>query len=138
MSRPIWLRQITWQFARTKILSLDPKQHRRLARRLGYESLWPILKSGILTGQLLLELQILRHPRLLANTVIELPNECEYLLTDQAARRLAGRRKIELHRLYDGKLQSWTPKQIKDALAGPVFDQLDRPIHPDETAKPTA
>ncbi len=89
-------------------------------------------------GQLLLALNILHYPRLLADTVIELPNECEYLISAMAARQLAGRRHIPLHRLYDGQPQSWSPKQIKEAIAGPVFDQLDRPIPRGETEKQTA
>lgn len=77
-------------------------------------------------GRLLFALDGWRHPKIWAGTVIELPDECEYLVTEEAVRKLASRRRIALHRLVDHALRYWTPTEIKTALRdGPIFDQIE-------------
>jgi len=76
-------------------------------------------------GELLSALGILRHPNLLDNTVIRLPDGDEYLLTTSVARQLIGQKHIELYRLSDSRQKKWSPKEIRSAIKyGRLFDQL--------------
>ncbi len=56
-------------------------------------------------GSLAIACGLIDHPKLIVNTVIELPDGCEYVLRDSAAMGLSTRKPhIIVERLYDKKL----------------------------------
>ena len=69
---------------------------------------------------------ILDHPDLLEGTVIELPDEVEYVIDRTAADQIKRRDpEVVLKRLGDAKVQSATLKEITQAIKmGSTFDQL--------------
>ena len=138
MKRPFWIQPTAWLFAHTRLLALTERQYQQICRQLKVSRLWPLLQQQTRIGRLLYALDGWRHPKIWAGTVVEMPDECAYLVTEEAARKLASRRKIPLLRIYDHSFRLWTPTQIKTALKdGPVFDQLDLTRH-DAQAKRTA
>ena len=71
---------------------------------------------------------LLDHPELLSDTVMELEDDCEYVITETAARLLLARAsKINLVRLYDRKKKVISARELRTAIRrSSVFDQLTR------------
>ncbi len=135
MHKPVWIRSNTWNFARTQILCFTTEEEWKFRQKHKLLSLWIELLHR--TGHLLIKLGLKERPHLLKDTVIEMPDEAEYLLSLKNAKRLKGRKSIELIRVYDGQLKKWRPAEIWNAIAnGPVFDQLDLPTRRDGKVKP--
>lgn len=69
---------------------------------------------------------VLSEPQLLARTVIELPDECEYLIDrDTVSDLTLGLSTVRLSRLIDQKILPVTREDFERYLErSPVFDQL--------------
>lgn len=113
LGKPLHLRQETWDFLKPYLIRFPISEQSALIEQ---------------PGPLLLELGLLTKPHLLRSTVIEMPNEVEYLITPAAAEDLAaGAKNVTLTVLYDQRHEEHARSEIADALKnGPVFDQLDR------------
>ena len=78
-------------------------------------------------GLVLFEKGVVKHPDLLAFSVIELEYEIEYLIDCQVALEIMLERKTtSLIRIYDHKFFKTKVSKILDTVKrGPTFDQLD-------------
>lgn len=68
---------------------------------------------------------------LLTDTRLELPDEVEYLINEEAARAIQEKQQqIELIRLIDQSKRTFKRSTIEQALIdGPLFDQKDATVH---------
>ncbi len=109
MKKPVNINEKTWAF---------------LNKKLGTKDIQKTLDNP---GKVLFELGFLNNPQLVVGTVIEMPNEIEYMITDQGAKQLAeNNNNIELRTVYDPRLEMYPKDEVIKALVeGLIFDQVD-------------
>jgi hypothetical protein len=71
---------------------------------------------------------------LLTDTRLELPDEVEYLLDEEATRGIQSKKQqIDLIRLYDYEVRTFDRAVVEESLVnGPLFDQKGATMHLDE------
>lgn len=76
-----------------------------------------------------MKLNFTSKPSLTIGTVIELPNEVEYIITSIGSKQLANNEKrIRLRRLIDQKEEIFSLNTVINAIrSGNTFDQIDIP-----------
>lgn len=109
MERPLGFRPATWDFIEQASGPIDSDQLD-------------------LPGALAVRAGVMEYPHLLANTVIELDNDCEYVIRLSAATQVAeSHEMVELERLYDKQPHELSRAEFLLALERtPTFDQLDQ------------
>jgi hypothetical protein len=110
MKKPVGFRTETWDF---------------VVQSIGLPHVTELTNAP---GRVVVKAGIMGRPHLLANTVIELPDECEYLIRAETAKELTlGHKSIAIERLYDKRIRFVSSDELLAALkASMVFDQLER------------